>query len=44
VDPGTAGVAQNGLTPLYDCDGHLRRLLTALNRHGAARGSDGGVS
>jgi len=43
VDPGTAGVALDGLTPLYVCDGHLRRLLTALNRRGAARQSDRGV-
>ena len=30
VDPGTAEVALGGLVPLYDADGHLRRLLDAL--------------
>jgi predicted nucleotidyltransferase len=29
-DPGTAAVALDALVPLYDPDGHLRRLLDAL--------------
>jgi predicted nucleotidyltransferase len=32
VDPGTAEVALDGLVPVYDADGHLRRLLDALTR------------
>jgi predicted nucleotidyltransferase len=34
VDPGTATVARDGLTPLYDPDGHLHRLLDALDTCG----------